>query len=300
MGQAFWWAVSASLALSFGTAPALAQHAEIERAEFLPSTPWNIDYADESCALARRFTDGERDVWFELRGVAPVDRVRLTVGTDRLGTTQDDPHISIYPGREPLTPPARFIEGQGDIANAFVTTVSLNSFRIRGNPPAAEGPQRDDDEELRVDRPAVAGVQIAGAFDETVVLQTGAMEAALNALDACMADLVSTWGIDHAALADVAIRPSPRDREEWEPMVQRHYPRTGHRPSRNTSFSIVLLIDPEGRVARCVSPNALGDEDFLQVACAALSQYATFDPARTMDGRPTYGFWSTGMVYGVY
>ncbi|MGB3166740.1 MAG: hypothetical protein WBA68_08205 [Alteraurantiacibacter sp.] len=283
------------------SATATAQSIGSARTEFQPVTPWNIDYADDSCALVRRFSDGERQIWFELRGVAPVDRVRLTLGTDRLGVTNENLHISVFPGREPLTPSARFIEGDSDIANAVVSTVSLNDFRVAWHRSLAEGsPHIAGEGDVREDRPAVAGIQVAEAFDETLVLWTGDMEAALQALDVCMGDLVGSWGIDPAELAQAATRPSALERDVWEPMVQRYYPRTGKRRSRNTTFPIVLLVNPQGGVARCASPNATGDEDFLQVACAALMEYARFEPARTADGRAVHGFWWTGMVYGIY
>ena len=141
------------------------------------------------------------------------------------------------------------------------------------------------------------GIQVANIVEDPIILRTGEFDRPLAALNTCMDDLVQTWGIQPADLDSAVSIPKPLNDRRWRSRVANHYPRTGLRRSRNTSFPIVLLVGPDGRVARCRSPNALGDEDFEAVACAALIEYARFEPALDADGEPVYGFWSTNMVY---
>ncbi|WP_340586459.1 hypothetical protein [Erythrobacter alti] len=285
-------AVIASLLLVCHPAAAQDQAARPSATrEYNAARPWIVDYAEDSCSLFRSFVDGEREVWFELRRIAPVGQARLSVGSSHLELTDRSPHISIFPAREPFDQEAETFVSQDGSVRAFVTMLSLDLLRSRPSqiPPNA-------DEEPIDGLPQISGIQVASVFDETVVLHTGEMDAPLQAMDTCMADLVQTWGIEPEELRRSVSSPTPVLEDRWRARVRNHYPRTGLRRSRNTAFPVVLLVGPDGRVLRCRSPNALGDEDFEAVACAALVEYARFDPALDANGEPTYGFWFTNMI----
>lgn len=283
------------LSLSWASEAVLAQDQAARQSaivEYTPAGPWTVDYAEDSCSLSRSFTDGERDVWTEFHRIAPVGQARFSVGSSHLELTDRNPHISIFPAREPFEIGAETFVSRDESVRAFITMLPLDL--LQSSPP-------EDPLSAEVDSsdglPKTAGIQIANVFDETIVLHTGEMDAPLQAMDACMADLVRTWGIEPEELQQAVTLPESVLDERWRARVRNHYPRTGLRRSRNTAFPVILLVGPDGRVARCRSPNALGDEDFEAVACAALVEYARFEPAKDAAGEPTYGFWFTNMIY---
>lgn len=274
--------------------PSAAQ--DTSATEYLPSGPWAVDYAEDSCGLMRSFSDGENEVWMELRRIAPVGQSRFIVGGTHLGLTEHAPQITIFPERGPVERDLQVIGGDDSALRAVVTTLSTSEFEAGPQQVWRGEPVMDWES---VERPPVEGIQVANAFDQTVILRTGAFDAPLAALATCMNDLIRTWGVEPDVLQQSVSLPQPVHEERWRMRVAEHYPRSGLRRSRNTRFPVTLLVGPDGRVARCRSPNALGDEDFEAVACAALGEYARFDPALDADGQPTYGFWFTHMVYFV-
>ena len=286
--------LSTSLVLATGLL-SLSQisHAQTEIAdqppivEYSPAGPWTVDYAEDSCALYRTFEAQDRELWMELRQIAPDSLARVSVGSGHLELTEDDPHVTIFPAREAFDHWAKPFTTDDDSIRAIVTSLRLSLLQ-------SVAANEDDSSEAL---PEIAGVQIARAFNETVVIQTGEMDMPLQALETCLEDLVRTWGIEPEQLRNAVTKPVPAYEDQWRARVRNYYPRTGKYRSRNTRFPVVLLVGPDGKVARCRSPNALGDEDFEAVACAALTRFARFEPALDAKGEATYGFWSTNMVY---
>lgn len=260
--------------------------------EYAPVGPWTVDYAEDSCALFRKFNDDERELWIEFRQIAPDSMARVLIGGSHLVLTEAEPHVTIYPGREAFDHWAKTFTSEDGSVRAIITSLYLHL--LQSGEPSVQG---DADEVAPDPLPEIAGIQIARAFDQTVAIHTGEMDTPVQALETCMTDLVRTWGIDPEELERAVTPPVPEFEKQWRARVRNYYPRTGLHRSRNTRFPVVLLVGPDGRVARCRSPNALGDEDFEAVACAALTRFARFNPAVDGEGEPTYGFWSTFMVY---
>ena len=256
--------------------------------EYAPSGPWTVDYAEDSCALYRTFEAQDRELWMELRQIAPDSLARFSVGSGHLELTEDAPHVTIFPAREAFHHWAKPFTTDDESIRAIVTSLHVSLLQS-----VAANDENGASESL----PEIAGVQIARAFNETVVLKTGEMDMPLQALETCLDDLVRTWGVEPEQLQNAVSKPVPKYEDQWRARVRNYYPRTGKYRSRNTRFPVVLLVGPDGKVARCRSPNALGDEDFEAVACAALTEYARFEPALDAKGEATYGFWSTNMVY---
>ena len=67
--------------------------------EYAPVGPWTVDYAEDSCALFRKFNDGERELWIEFRQIAPDSMARVLIGGSHLVLTEAEPHVTIYPAK---------------------------------------------------------------------------------------------------------------------------------------------------------------------------------------------------------
>ena len=216
--------------------PAASQEASV--GEYQPSGPWTVDYAEDSCALLRSFADGDNEVFLEIRRIAPVGQSRFMLGSSDLELTDRDPHITIYPDREPFERSLQSITNDDRSFRAFITTISIDDLQAGPNR-VWNGPPVSDWEP--VEYPAIRGIQIASVFDQTVRLHTGEMDAPLEALDTCMDDLVRTWGVEPEVLERIATGPQPVNEQRWRMRVAQHYPRRAMRRSRNTSFPVTLL-----------------------------------------------------------
>ncbi|QZH74332.1 MAG: energy transducer TonB [Erythrobacter sp.] len=273
--------------------PALAQEAGTPVLELDPASPWNLDYADDSCALMRGFGAENQRVLFELRQFSPGETARMMVASDQLELSRRTPAIASIPGEPSELPAPTFITGESNM-RGFYGRVSPLSRGVEG-----EAIYRLDDAARNARESEIRGFQIDNAFAQPVFLKTGSMHAAMEALRTCMDELITGWGVDLAILGALTRPPTPLDRQAWTRQIINHYPRRALAQGREASLAVTLLINAEGRVERCAIFNALTNEDFAAVACAALAEYARFEPALGPQGEPTFGFWSSNVIYSI-
>ncbi len=60
--------------------PAIAAAKDDKRIELAPSGAWEVDYAEDSCALRRGFGEAGKEVWLELRRLTG-DGFQITVAS---------------------------------------------------------------------------------------------------------------------------------------------------------------------------------------------------------------------------
>src|SRR5688572_32137942 len=70
--------IAALLGTSLGSQPSSAE----EISKLAPSSPWNVDYSNDSCALRRRFGAEGNAVMMELRQFRPGNVYHLTVASN--------------------------------------------------------------------------------------------------------------------------------------------------------------------------------------------------------------------------
>ena len=275
-----------------GALPAVATAQETGETiyELAPASPWNVDYADDSCAIMRAFGDEQYRVLMELRQFAPGRTYRFLAASSQLPFPNRDPELKLGASEENAIRRTRVI-AQDDGLEGFSGVLSLGA----AEPGATEAGM--DALIAPADIREIESLTVEGRGAAPIVLQTGNLAAPVAALQTCMNDLLASWSVDPQTLMTTSRGVTPVDRNEWVRQVVEHFPQRALRQGRDATFSVSLLVGPDGKVARCSGTDALTNEDFEQVACAALTEYARFDPALDANGAPTFGFWSTTMVY---
>ena len=123
------------------------------------ATPWNVDYADDSCALMRGFGEEDQRVFLELRRYSPGNALRLVVASSQFSFTQSNPIVTIAPGEPEELEEVQRIDA--DEMHGFTASFSLLD-QIRD-------PDIDQDifENDRAERESeIYGIQIADAIDQ--------------------------------------------------------------------------------------------------------------------------------------
>ena len=278
-------AVAALFAVHGGAVAALATDEPI----VLPATTaWNVDYAENSCGLRRGFGGEGSQVFVEFRQSFPGSRVTLMLIADGIEIV-DEPLVLQFGSEQPLRMmDAQRIDG-ADGFEGFLDYVTIFPPRPRRD--------YDYDEDRAAREQEVSAITISEVFDRDVRLDTGTLHPAMTALRSCVDDLMESWGVDLAAFGEAQTPVRPIARDEWVRDVIRHYPRGALRRGRSNYVDVTLLVGPDGRAVQCRAGNGLGREDFEQVACAAIMEYARFEPAMTADGRPVHGTWHTRVHY---
>jgi hypothetical protein len=222
--------------------PALAQDAVTPVLELDPASPWNLDYADDSCALMRVFGTENQRVLFELRQFSPGETARMMVASDQLEVSRRTPAIASIPGEPSELPAPTFLAGENNM-RGFYGRVSPLSRGVEG-----EAIYRLDDASRNARENEVRGFQINNAFAQPVFLRTGSLHAAMEALRTCMDELVTGWGVDLAILGALTKPPTPLDQQAWTRQILNHFPRTALAQRREASLAVTLLINAEGRL----------------------------------------------------
>ena len=278
-------AIAALCSAHGGAAAALAADEQI----VLPATTaWNVDYAENSCGLRRGFGGEGSQVFVEFRQSFPSSRLTLMLIANGIEIV-DEPLVLQFGSEAPLRMmDAQRIDG-ADGFEGFLDYVTIFPPR----------PRRDYDYAL--DRAArerdVPAITISNVFDREVRLDTGTLYPAMAALRSCVDNLMESWGVDLAAFGEAQTPVRPIAFEEWVQDVIRHYPRGALRRRRGNYVDVTLLVRPNGRAVQCRAGNGIGREDYEQVACAAIMEYARFEPAMTADGRAVHGLWHTRVQY---
>ena len=286
------------LALLFALpmAPALAAE---EPTRLAARTEWVVDYADERCSLHRGFGEGEHSVnlridWF---GPKPEHRVLLVgPGVPKFRSAMGEVAYRLTPDTE-LRP--------GTAINGTFLDEPAISFTLTFLPfdPEHAGSRMSAAEQMRfqaVPRPPqpafereVRTLEVRFADATAIELALGRMGKPLEALRACMDNLVKLWGLDPAvqnALSRNAVaKPSTVRR------LQREYPSDMAAAGMNAFVPVRVMVDAAGSVKECVVQSGGIENSFADAVCDGLAR--GYEPALDADGNPVASVFPTSVVY---
>lgn len=285
-GKMFFVGLAGALCL---TSAAQAQ----ELLQLAPTTPWALDYADDSCQLVRTFGADDHTVTLGLTAYEPGGRFQLSAVGALTQTFRTPPTVKVAMGDlEEFA--VRYLQADfGGTPGILIT----NPISVGPLPEGAE-------ERLRSLQPVesysdpeferlVTTIGFVDGFEREFVLQTGSMAPPLQALKECNAELITHWDIDVAAhenLSRIAYPSSAPFR--W--LQWRTYPREMRQPMM---INWRLIVDAEGNVAGCHVAGVEDDSEFSVETCEQLRDKARFDPALDADGEPvrSYFVWAADM-----
>jgi hypothetical protein len=285
-----------------GLAPLLIAAAQPVRLQ--PSSPWIVDYGDNSCRLIRRFGEGKTETRLVLESAAPGQMDMLVTGK---------PVETFYE-----LVPARFLPVGGQTFDGRVAETVTNgipailwSSTIRMLPDSVYEQYRKKAEQRRLDaavRPppidlaekaamklerqkfaaAANELEVQSRRNRPVILETGPLGAAIKTFDQCGEDSLKAWGID-PALEEKIVRPVwALNPGGW--LFAKDYPSNMLFLGKESEVSVRLLIDATGKVTKCTSLSHFADKEFNRITCDLIVERARFAPAELADGTkvPSY------------
>lgn len=285
--------IVAGLALALG-ATATGARAD-EPLELAPSSAWVMDYADDSCALKRTFQAGDQHALLQLRQIGPGDSFEVTVASGTLAAKNEKLQVRFEPDDEFTQPVAAFYF-DGNEFDAMVYNDSFRSPALRAlTPPYPDWPEADREARER----AITGLSIKGGFERPLLLKTGAMHPAMNAMRTCLDELLNHWGLDAAVQRTLSRRPKPLDQLAWAKKIQAAYPAEMLRKGRSGLANIRMIVGSDGKPTACIPNKDAPDRAFDEHTCEVMMRFAKFEPALDANGQPTASFWTTTVTYMV-
>ena len=273
--------------------PASGTQAE-ERLEprFAPTSPWELDYARDSCSLARKFEHESSPVLLRMRRYGPGRALEITIAGPDLETRRTAPRLSFSPfeAKEfPLASRATYPNGW----KGLIVSTSIDEETDGSHPPPNLVFTDDFDRASAIEMIRVEG------FDEPLALLTGPLDQPLKAMSTCIVELLSHWDIDVEAHQTLQRAVRPVDQERWATEVQKKYPASAVRNSKGARIAVRLNVGEDGKPTACTT-QAPADPVFSKPLCKTLLRVARFDPALDKEGEPLASFYVFNVLYSVH
>lgn len=295
--------VTMAAALASGAAPIMAQ--DTTRV-FQPSGSWTADFGDDYCRLMRTFTDGRDTISISIEKIDTGPTMRLLVlgnaisifrGSDQIGvdflptdsprqlpfarsTSTDGQQLLIFSGLSLMS---------GD-APAFVQTRAADGANSQDGaaPVQMPGPAERDAMEL-AEAAQITALGLGAGLTTPVRLETGSLRNAVEVLQTCGYDLVSSWGLDG---------------EKHRNLSRGTFPMPGQLIANGTipfgefgrlaggSNMVRVMVNADGTPTACHIHFASLSEGVNREVCSQVMANGRFNPALDADGQPMASYWT--------
>jgi hypothetical protein len=257
-----------------------------------PSSKWIADYQDQGCRLLREFGEGDDKATIVMSRYAPGDSFNLILAGKRFKRSAGG-SVELQFGPNEAQQKVDFFAGNLGSIPAMLTTSSMLLA------PRPERPDNYDPKNYIAPSPigaerekAVTQLQISRPLQTPIVLELGKMDRPMAALNACIDNLVATWGIDvekHKSLSRWAAPVS--NPGNW--LTPKDYPVAMLSEGQPALVEFRLDVDPSGGVSGCQIQATTRPKAFDDAVCKALMRRAKFTPALDAQGNPLKSYWKS-------
>lgn len=279
--------------------PTVIQAKEREPVILAPSTPWQIDYAEEKCRLVRVFGEGEaRHVLFFEQG-APGRSFGMTAAGPSFDLLAGPIEIGATFGKSTITQAANPYIGNVEKIGTAVIFTYVTFAPINEQLPDSGADKGSRPGLSSVDAAfasSLDSVTIVGKWRAPITFATGEMGNPMAALNHCAFDLVSSWGLDAEALRNASRNPKWTNQNQVTRRIAATYPKKAKREGEIGFFRMRVMIDEGGTVTDCHLEEASQLVSLESPACKEMMR-ATFEPALDAQGKPIRSFYATTVSY---
>lgn len=300
-----------------------------------PTSPWDVDYADNSCRLIRVFGGGKDRIKLVFEQVAPrlpitvlligklrgetddnvlgfesLDGVRIS-GGQSLDAVDSSDRIVFWPrrlgrGRWGLIPEALAARMRKDdpvaAEDSPSTPTDLKAPRLKWKDhhwsvqPEEQWLAEDAAFSARADE--VTAVVLNPDRSGSTSLHTGGLAKPLQALEKCTFDSLKDWGIDPAI--DSTITTSAHPVADAQTLFSADdYPQAALRSFKQDNLEVWLNIDAQGGIASCRVISDFASPEINDAICGMIRRKERFVPARTKDGASVPDFYIQSFVFKI-
>lgn len=274
-----------------------------------PTTPWQLEYAEDRCRLSRVFGEGDRRTIFWLEQTGPSSTFQWSVAGEAIDQLRSTRGVSAAfgPGFDPFEIDAgksrKYPKQTLRLAEFGVVLQSFGYGRFSsGNPdPVADG-SKAVPRMHRLDPARGARIEYLqlSRKDRAVTLATGGFAEVFEAMNACAADLYRVWGVEPGIEDKVVNGAVFKNQGSVARMVQKNYPRAAEGRGEEAVMGLKILVGVDGRVEKCITIKKTKAENFDESACEIFKEHARFEPARDAEGNPTRDFYTTSVMYWMF
>ena len=261
-----------------------------------PSSPWNVDFAEDKCRLMRFFGEGDDRHYLLFQQYWPAREAGLTVAgpSFRKFRSLYRTDVRFFDGQDPVrtTPFTGTVDG-------FGTGVIFSSLSIREAQPEAGTPEESSPRGPAQLDPAfgkkVQFLELKQGGRE-VRLDTGPLNAAFDVLNQCTLDLLRDWGLDPERHLTASSGPQWLNQEALARRIMANYPSDALARGEQGIMRMRVIVSADGAVESCTMLKATETERLESPACNVMKA-AKFEPARDAAGQPFRSYYATSITY---
>lgn len=259
---------------------------------------WVLDYGEERCRIVRTFGEGDERSVVYFEQAEPASSLNWVVAGPPIGPLRARSKATVQFG--PGNPPFE-MEYEGTTLGEFGPALSSTGFEKSSSEttPMSDRPaiQRNAEAMARNARtltPAegakVEWLQIQSEQGGAARFALGTMQPVYEAMNACMADLLTHWGLDPARELQRVSGPVPTNLSIVAQRIQRNYPSLALQAGQQAMIAARVMVDAEGEVTDCAIVELTQAEKFGAGVCRQITNVARFDPAIDASGNamPSY------------
>lgn len=266
-----------------------------------PSSKWHVNYADDSCRLARSFGTGADEVLLVMDRFRPGPAVYLTLVGSPVKVRSDNRNAVIRFGPNERDQERRFdVATRENGSPALLVSQSVLVAGAREVWDAAKGDRGEAENGFPASKklpdidPAwndrVTSLEIRISGKQPVLLDIGAMGKPMAALTACTDDLLRGWGIDVEAHRKLSRPLAPAsDPARW--LNFSDYPTTMRQGGYQGIVHFRLIVDEAGKPKSCHIQKSTRPEEFEKAVCDGIMRRADFIPALDANGKPVASYY---------
>lgn len=267
-----------------------------------PSTAWVLDYAEDSCRLARKFGEGDQSIVLAMDRFEPGEYFRLSLSGHPLKRARSRRNATLRFGPAEPEQKVEFYTGH---VGALPSMIFTSAVRI--------APMTEEEEELRKRTrdlgpldlldPVTLDPQRAEAVEyfhfrapgvSPLILETGSLAKPFAAFSKCMDELLTHWGIDVEKHRSLTRRATPAN-DDW--LRDSDYPRKAVYKGEQAIVHFRLIVDPQGQVNECQIQLSTEGEEFQKTVCDSIKQRARFEPALDAEGNPIKSYYVSKVLF---
>lgn len=265
--------------------------------EFKPSSPWNVQYEEETCKLRRGFVDSNgKELGLDLTRLTVGDGFQFALIGFPSRALSEVSKIKVQFG----TLPEQSIENRngeltvGKFPAVLIDMPGIKAIDVDAYKRAAEQNIAPPDPVTPAEEASVNWITVKSRHNG-VVLRTGSLGKAFAAWRTCMDDVIKSWGVDPAVIKTPA-RPAS-DPGRW--LTTNDYPRNALTEYKGGLVNFRLSVDLIGKPSQCSVQRAVNESLFAQATCKILMKRAKFSPALDAEGRPVPGFFISSVRFQI-
>lgn len=262
-----------------------------------PSSKWLVNYAEDSCRMARNFGEGDQRVMLIADRYEPGEMLQISF-YGQPARTRNDSEVELRFGPDEVSQKIGFYPSTlGEKTPGLTLQTSIRIAPLTGEQEKAQeqatktgdfaytapdiGPAREA---------AVHFIEVQRPVRTPFILETGSLGPPLAALRKCTDELLGHWGIDVAKHAGLTRHVTPKkDPSRW--MTSYDYPPDMLAQGARAIVKFRLNIDEQGRPTECHIQQSTRPQAFDEAVCKAIMRNARFEPALDAAGTPIASYW---------